>query len=144
VCDCRKEFPRIELLREHVEGVWVLTEVGDVENCLGVWEVQPGEVGVEPCVGRSEVWDSCAGGNARSSHDDDLLWPAALVPHVIGDGVEGARREGVGRGIGVHHLVGVFLPHLVTFIVFATRALIPRSMRFSMSSTYVVTVVKIL
>ena len=144
MCDGRKELPGIELFRKHVEGFWILAEVGDVKDCFCVWEVESGQVGVESGVGRSEVWDSSAGRNASSGHNDDLLWPAALVPHVIGDGVKSARGEGVGMSVRVDQFVGVLLPHLVTFVPFVTTVLGLRSMRFSMLPTYIVTVVMIL
>ena len=46
---------RVELVGEGVERFWVAAEVGDVEDGLGVGEVEAGEVGVEAGVGAAEV-----------------------------------------------------------------------------------------
>jgi hypothetical protein len=47
----------VELLGEHVEGFWVLPEEGQVEDGLGLGQVQRGEVGVEACFRGAEVGD---------------------------------------------------------------------------------------
>ena len=46
---------RVQLLGEDVEGVGVLSEIGDVEDGFGVGKVEAGEVGIETGVGRAEV-----------------------------------------------------------------------------------------
>jgi hypothetical protein len=45
----------VELVREGVEGEWVLAEVGYVEDGLGVREVEPCEIRVETGVWGAEV-----------------------------------------------------------------------------------------
>jgi hypothetical protein len=57
VGDCGVKLARVELLGEHVEGVGVVPEVGDVEDGLGVGEVEALEVCVEACAWRPEVGD---------------------------------------------------------------------------------------
>lgn len=56
VCDGRPVVARVQLLRERVEGLWVVAEVGDVEDGFGVGELQPLEVGVEARLWRAKVW----------------------------------------------------------------------------------------
>ncbi len=48
---------RVELLGEHVEGAGVGAEEGEVEDGLGLGQVEGGEVGVEACFGGAEVGD---------------------------------------------------------------------------------------
>lgn len=48
VCDCRAIFAGVQLLREGVEGQRVLSEEGQLEDGLGVGQVQALEVGVQP------------------------------------------------------------------------------------------------
>ena len=48
---------RVELAGEHVEGFGVLPEEGQVEDGLGLGQVERGEVGVEACFGGAEVGD---------------------------------------------------------------------------------------
>jgi hypothetical protein len=67
VCNCRSVFPRVQLLRQGVERLGVIAEVGYVEDGLGVGQFEAREVGVETCVFGAEVGyacgcaDACAG-----------------------------------------------------------------------------------
>jgi hypothetical protein len=51
------ELARVELLRQDVEWLRVLAEVGDVEDGFGVGQVEAREVVVQPCFGGSKVGD---------------------------------------------------------------------------------------
>lgn len=64
--DCRAKVTRVKLLREGIEWFWVLAEVGDVKDRLGVWEVETREIGIESCFGRTKVGDSCACGDSST------------------------------------------------------------------------------
>lgn len=55
MCDCRPVFPGVQLLRECVEGEGVFAEEGQLEDGLGVWEVEALEVGVEAGFWRAEI-----------------------------------------------------------------------------------------
>lgn len=59
VCDCRSEFPRIQLLRKRVERFWLVAEVRYVEHSLGVGKIEAGEIGIQARFWRSEVWYAC-------------------------------------------------------------------------------------
>ena len=48
---------RVELAGEHVEGLRVLAEEGQVEDGFGLGQVERREVGVEACGGGAEVGD---------------------------------------------------------------------------------------
>jgi hypothetical protein len=58
MCDRRPVVPRVELLRERVEGQWVFGEVLEFEDGFGVREIEALKVGVESCVGGAEVGDA--------------------------------------------------------------------------------------
>jgi len=132
----RAVAPRGQLAGQGVEGARVLAEEVDVEDGLGVGEVEVGEIGIDARVGGAEVGD--AGGRADAGaglvvsacaiyiwmdvcmsyhihtcgcmyvdvkkrnetdgayHDDDA--PDIPLADVLGDGLDGARLEGLGRG----------------------------------------------
>ena len=124
--DGRAVFAWIQLLGEGVERQRVLAEVVDVEDGLGVGEVEALEVGVETRLRRAKVWDAGrgadtgarlyrirlaerkAGVDARPHHDDDAL--GASILDVLGDGFEGAALERDGRRLVVHE-TRLFLAH---------------------------------
>ena len=45
-------------MRKRVEWQWILTEVPNIEDGLGIWKVQPGEICVQSGVWRAEVWNT--------------------------------------------------------------------------------------
>lgn len=55
--ECRFEVPRVEVLGEGEEGLWMFLKVTDVEDGFGVGEVVGGQVGVEAGGGGAEVGD---------------------------------------------------------------------------------------
>lgn len=50
VRNCRPVLAGIQLLCEGVEWQRVLSKEGQLEDGLGVWEIQALEVGVQPCL----------------------------------------------------------------------------------------------
>lgn len=46
---------RIQLFRKNVEGVGVLTEIGDIEDGLGVWEIEASKIGIQAGVWGAEI-----------------------------------------------------------------------------------------
>lgn len=59
VCYCRPELSGVQFLSEGVEGLGVVAEEANVEDGLGIGQIETREVGVEPRVWRSEVWYTC-------------------------------------------------------------------------------------
>jgi hypothetical protein len=53
--DGRGVVARIQLLCENIEGIGVLAEVGDIEDCLGIREVEASKIGVQAGVGGAEI-----------------------------------------------------------------------------------------
>ena len=127
VRDGGAELARVELAGEDVEGLRAGAEEGDVEDGLGVGEVQAGEVRVEPGAGGAEVGDcgsvcvsyiictglagasgvlrgcltSCRRGDAGPRQYDDAARIAFL--YEVRDGAQGAVLQCGGRGSLLTH-----------------------------------------
>ena len=69
----RLVFARIKLVRKRVEWEGIISEVGDIKDGFRKGKIQPGQVGIKPCVWRSKVRDACGCANTCAS----LCWPSA-------------------------------------------------------------------
>jgi hypothetical protein len=74
MCNRRLVFARIKLVRKRIEGEGIISEVGDIKDGFGKWKIQPGQVGIKPCVWRSKVRYA----RGRTNTCASLCWPSAV------------------------------------------------------------------
>lgn len=47
----RTIFPRVELVSQRIERLWMFTEVGYIKDCFWIRQIEPSQVGVETSIG---------------------------------------------------------------------------------------------